>query len=130
MLVDFRSQIIFNLESIQEVVHWMAFCAIRNSDGNLYVRCLNWNGDRWNWNYNWLDNDFNVDNPAALLATFFISPLADLLGSFVLRLFFLTNPQAFFQVQFLFQQGQCIFCHRVFLFPKEVRKVFLVNLFF
>ena len=38
---------------------------IRNSDGNLYVRCLNWNGNRWNWNYNWLDNNFNCNNPAA-----------------------------------------------------------------
>ena len=45
----------------------------RNSDGNLYVRYLYWNGDRWNWNYNWLDNDFNDNNPAALSATLFIS---------------------------------------------------------
>ena len=45
----------------------------RNSDGNLYVRYLYWNGDRWNWNYNWLDNDWNADNPSAALATFFIS---------------------------------------------------------
>jgi hypothetical protein len=44
----------------------------RNSDGNLYVRYLNWDGDRWNWNYNWLDNDWNDDNPAALLANIFV----------------------------------------------------------
>jgi len=31
----------------------------------LYVRYLYWNDDRWNWNYNWLDNDFNDNNPAA-----------------------------------------------------------------
>jgi|TARA_Y100000310_G_scaffold63237_1_gene58575 hypothetical protein len=36
----------------------------RNSDGNLYVRYLNWRGDRWNWNCNWLDSDWNGSNPA------------------------------------------------------------------
>ena len=41
----------------------------RNADGNLYVRYLYWNGDRWNWNYNWLDNDWNDNNPAAVSAT-------------------------------------------------------------
>lgn len=45
----------------------------RNSDGNLYVRYLYWNDDRWNWNYNWLDNDWNVNNPAALRAIRFAS---------------------------------------------------------
>ncbi|AKM84665.1 MAG: hypothetical protein VE98_C0001G0208 [candidate division Kazan bacterium GW2011_GWA1_50_15] len=45
----------------------------RNSDGNLNVRYLNWNDGRWNWNYNWLDNDWNSNNPAAVLATVFIS---------------------------------------------------------
>jgi len=48
---------------------------IRNSDGNLCVRYLNWDGDQWNWNYNWIDNDFNSDGPAVLRATFFISLL-------------------------------------------------------
>jgi hypothetical protein len=50
------------------------FQTLRNSDGYLNVRYLNWNGSKWNWNYNWLDNDFNSDNPAAL-ATLLISPL-------------------------------------------------------
>jgi len=45
----------------------------RNSDGNLYVRYLYWNGDRWDWNNSWLDNGWNDNNPAALRATFFIS---------------------------------------------------------
>ncbi len=45
----------------------------RNSDGNLYVRYLYWNDGRWNWNYNYLDNDFDVQNPAAVRATLFIS---------------------------------------------------------
>lgn len=46
---------------------------IRDSDGNLIVRYLNWNGDKWNWNYNWLDNDFNDNNPAVVSEALFIS---------------------------------------------------------
>ncbi|MCC6934803.1 MAG: hypothetical protein IT406_03910 [Candidatus Yanofskybacteria bacterium] len=45
----------------------------RNSNDNLYVRYLYWNGSRWNWNYNWLDNDFNGNNPAVVRATLLIS---------------------------------------------------------
>ncbi len=45
----------------------------RNGDDNLYVRYLYWNGDRWNWNYNWLDNDWNSNNPALVRATILIS---------------------------------------------------------
>jgi len=56
------------------------FIRNRDSNGNLYVRYLNWNGDAWNWNYNWLDNDWNDDNPAALLEILFISPLLFLGG--------------------------------------------------
>ncbi len=59
------------------MVIWMAFHTCnRNSDGTLYVRYLNWNGDRWNWNYNWLGNDWNDNSPAALRATLFIPHLA------------------------------------------------------
>ena len=45
----------------------------RNRNGNLYVRYLNWDGGRWNWNFNWLDNDWNDNNPALVDATLFIS---------------------------------------------------------
>jgi hypothetical protein len=45
---------------------------IRNSDGNLYVRYLYWNDGRWQTNWNWLDNEFDDQNPA-LLANLFIS---------------------------------------------------------
>ena len=38
----------------------------RSSDGDLYVRYLDWFGSKWNWDYDWLDNDFNSGNPAAL----------------------------------------------------------------
>ncbi len=55
----------------------MVFCIIlRNSDGNRYVLYLYWNGGKWNWNYNWLDNDWNANNPSVVLANLFISPLA------------------------------------------------------
>lgn len=55
----------------------------RNADGNLYVRYLYWNDKQWVSNYNWLDNDWNVNNPSAQLATLFISLLL-WQGSFVL----------------------------------------------
>jgi hypothetical protein len=51
----------------------MAFRTNRNSNGNLYVRYLYWNDSRWNWSNNWLDNDFNGNNPAAVPATYFAS---------------------------------------------------------
>lgn len=64
---------------------WMApHTFLRNSDGNLYVRYLNWNDGRWDWNNNWLDNDWNDDNPAALRATIFTSRPALAGLSFVL----------------------------------------------
>ena len=44
----------------------------RNRDGNLYVRYLYWNDSRWNWSNNWLDNDWNGNNPAAVRVTLFI----------------------------------------------------------
>ena len=47
----------------------------RNANGNLYVEYLYWNGGQWNWNYNWLDNDWNSNNPAASLANLIVLPL-------------------------------------------------------
>ena len=41
----------------------------RNSNGNLCVRYLYWNGDRWEWGYNWLGTDFLDYYPAAVLAS-------------------------------------------------------------
>ena len=48
---------------------------LRNSNGNRYFLYLyrNDNG-RWNWDYNWLDNNRNANNPSVLLATYFFSP--------------------------------------------------------
>lgn len=62
----------------------MVSCTYRNADGNLYVRYLYWLDGQWQFNYNWLDNDWNGNNPAACLATHFISPFASRRGSFVL----------------------------------------------
>ena len=69
-LVDFLSQILFSLESIQEAVFPMMWRAHRNSNGNLYVRYLYWNDDQWCSNDNWLSNDWNASNPAAMLVRF------------------------------------------------------------
>ncbi len=41
----------------------------RDSDGVLYVRCLYWGGGAWYRDYYWLDNDWNVQRPAAMLAS-------------------------------------------------------------
>jgi len=38
----------------------------RDSSGDLYVRYLYWNDDRWIWNIYLLDRDFSDDNPAAV----------------------------------------------------------------
>ena len=41
----------------------------RRFSGNLCVRCLCWDGSRWNWDYNWLDGDFRDYSPAVLFAS-------------------------------------------------------------
>ena len=71
------------------------FIQDRNSDGNLYVRYLYWNDDRWNWNNNWLDSNFNDNNPTVVPANHFIS-LPNFWESFVL-LAARSNRQAFYQ---------------------------------
>ena len=38
----------------------------RDSDGNLFVRCLYWFGGHWCWSYYWLDDDFDDYRPALL----------------------------------------------------------------
>lgn len=61
-----------------------------DGSGNLRVRYLNWNGDRWNWNYNWLDNDWNDDNPAVLRACVYFFP--DGVGEVCFLIWFLHPP--------------------------------------
>lgn len=41
----------------------------RVARGYLCVRCLCWGDGNWYWDYDWLDDDFYDQNPAALLAS-------------------------------------------------------------
>ena len=52
--------------------HRRRFIHYRDADGNLYVRYFYWNANGPNTSYNHLDNDWNANNPASLLATLFI----------------------------------------------------------
>lgn len=38
----------------------------RDSDGNLYVRCLDWDHEEWSWRFGWLDGPWDDDYPALL----------------------------------------------------------------
>ena len=49
--------------------HGRHFVHYRNADRNLYVRCLYWDGDGWDWIYDWLGFDFYVSHPAAVSAS-------------------------------------------------------------
>jgi len=69
----FRCQIRYSPERTRWAVVKKILHTNRNADGNLYVRDLYFNDGTWNRNYNWLDNDWNSNNPAVLLATIFIS---------------------------------------------------------
>ena len=42
---------------------------LRYPDGHRYVLCLYWDGDGWEWDYSWLDGDWDVDRPSAVLAS-------------------------------------------------------------
>jgi hypothetical protein len=118
MLGHLRCRIIFSSERIQRVVALGGITHKRNFDGNLVVRYLNWNGE-WDWNYNWLDNDFNDNNPAVLLASLFLS-LASFIcrESFSLRVVHSILP-AFYQFHSIFQKVECISCCLMILSPKE-----------
>lgn len=41
----------------------------RYADGRLYVRCLVWDDGKWQAYYDWLDDDFDGSNPAAVSAS-------------------------------------------------------------
>ena len=63
-------------ESTRGVINRKAlYTILRSPNGNRYTLYFYWNAvnRKWNWNYNWLDNDRNVNNPSACLATLFIS---------------------------------------------------------
>ena len=72
---DFRSQIRFSPESIQwAVAQKTSHTFVRNHNGNLNVPYLIENEDKVIVNWNWLDNNWNSDDPALRFATLFISP--------------------------------------------------------
>jgi hypothetical protein len=41
----------------------------RDPSDNLCVRCLCWDDGAWNWNFSWLVDGWNDQNPAAMLAS-------------------------------------------------------------
>lgn len=41
----------------------------RDSDGDLYVRYLCWDGEQWDWGYDWLDGGWRDRGPALVLAS-------------------------------------------------------------
>lgn len=85
MLRHYRCRIKYNFESIQEVVEQTApYTFVRNRNGNLNVPYLNDDGDKVVLNWNWLDNNWNDNNPAGRFATLLISPSSTWRGSFVL----------------------------------------------
>jgi len=83
VLCEYGSRTRYSSKSIQGAVAQMASRTIlRSPNGNRYVLYLYFNDGKWNWNYNWLENDFNGNNPSAVLATLFISLLHSLQESF------------------------------------------------
>ncbi len=90
----------------------------RDADGNLYVRYFYWNGGAWRRDYNWLDNDWNRQNPAVELATLFISLPLSCRESFLLLVCHAIR-QSCDPLQIFFQKERYIFCYPRLLFPTE-----------
>ena len=73
VLGDFRSRIKFNPEIIRRVVALVVLYTFRNPNGNRYVLYLYRNDSgKWNWNYNWLDNNWDANNFSVGSATLLI----------------------------------------------------------
>ena len=116
----------YNSESTQGVVVWEALCTfVRNRDGNLNAPYLYYDGDKVVLNWNWLENDWNGNNPALRLANLFISPPSLSWGSFVypevvewiLKVCHSNRPNLYQIPQFL-RKEKCIFGRQNFLSPK------------
>lgn len=107
----------------------VCYAILRNSDGNRYVLYLDWYDGQWNWNVNWLENDWNANNPSAVLATHFISLPTSCWESFVLRV-----DRANHRASYLFHPSvlteQCIFYYLKILFPRVSSTILLEYLFF
>ena len=88
--------------------HGRYFLRNRNAGGDLYVRYLIWNDGQWVSNYNYLDNDWNDSNPAALLAI--ISFLSHSIGGRVLFLKLPTPaPEHLSDLFYLYRQCNVFF---------------------
>jgi hypothetical protein len=61
------------------------YAILRNSNGNRYVLYLYWNDGAWNWNVNWLDNDWNANNPSAVVANHFVFSPVFVAGEFCFK---------------------------------------------
>jgi hypothetical protein len=76
MLRHLRCRIRYSPESIQRVVAQVAFYTfVQNRNGNLNVPYLYEDDDEVVVNWNWLDNNWNDNNPALRFAILFFSPL-------------------------------------------------------
>lgn len=72
---------------------------VRNRNGNLNVPYLIENGDQVKLNWNWLDNNWNDNNPALRFATLFVSkPRVFSVGLGFVSLFVHTSRPAFSQL--------------------------------
>ena len=96
----------------------MVFCTlVQNRNGNLNVPYLIENDGRVVVNWNWLDNNWNGNNPALRFATHFTSHPV-LYGVEFLSVAHSIH-QASFRLLQVFLKEQCTFYYQVSLFPKE-----------
>lgn len=76
MLRHLRCRMRYSPESTRRTVVQMAFYTfVQNRNGNLNVPYLIENDDQVVVNWNWLDNNWNDDNPTLRFAILFFSPL-------------------------------------------------------
>jgi hypothetical protein len=97
---------------------------LRNPNGNRYVLYLYWNDGQWNWNYNWLDNDWNARNPSAVLATLFISLRSTFLFGWRVLFCKLAIPttEHFARLVQLYGKSDVLFIVERFRFPEDQKK--------
>ena len=98
------------------------YIIVRNSNGNLNVPYLIENDGKVILNWNWLDNDWNSNNPALRFATYFISKCQHFMlafsFSFLLVVLLIAHSihLAFYLFRLFSQKEKYIFWYRVILF--------------
>ena len=103
--------------------HPIHFVQNRDISGNLNVPYLYENGDKVVLNWNWLDNDWNSNNPAVRFATLFISPPHSR-GSFVFGVGRSSRP-TFCRFRPTSPRGQYTFYYPATSLPTEPSEVLL-----